>query len=364
MIPQKTEDISSAVASAGSMNSQDLVPKSIVYGAFKGMGDLLSAAPVIIAELAAGSDVVLLIFPQLREFVELLDFDGNRKNLRICILPVRGGTIGLRTFFKEMAPLSPDIVWVSPHAPRPAASWKVPLLMWLVKRRYWPAAKLAGAESEPLSFLFDVRVPVDRKLPFMLREWVAFSRLHSRPEHAPLPAVRFIASLQGERSQPRSFDLLIHPGAGADNRKWPVHHYVELLKHIPASYRIAIMGLRADVDALRAALPSDRSIQFLTGSLKEAIATIAHTRVALTMDSGTMFFANILGVPAVSLFGPSNPLSVLPPNHHITPVYDPKWPCQPCFNTRCTQKSLLCMNSIEPEKVANELLKMLQSAPQ
>src|SRR3989442_1643181 len=38
-------------------------PKTIVYGAFKGMGDLLCAAPVIASELAKGHVIKLLLFP-------------------------------------------------------------------------------------------------------------------------------------------------------------------------------------------------------------------------------------------------------------------------------------------------------------
>ena len=148
--------------------------RMIVYGAFKGMGDLLAAAPVIIEELAAGIHVLLLVFPQIRGFVNLLDFGPSAGNLEVCELPVGGGVGSLRKFFQRLSRYSPELVWISPHAPAPAASWKIPLLLWFAKNRYWPRAVLAGAHSERWSVLFDERVAVDRTLPYALREWTAF----------------------------------------------------------------------------------------------------------------------------------------------------------------------------------------------
>ena len=46
----------------------------IVYGAFKGMGDLLNAAPVITRELDSGNTVKVLLFPgySIEKIVDLL----------------------------------------------------------------------------------------------------------------------------------------------------------------------------------------------------------------------------------------------------------------------------------------------------
>jgi heptosyltransferase-2 len=334
----------------------------VVYGAFKGMGDLICAAPVIASELNAGVAVILLVFPQLRDFVELIEFGPNRKRLQTVVLPVPGRLRAITEFLRHMATVSPDLIWCSPHAPRVVSSWKIPLLLWITTRRCWPTATLTGADSERLSWLFDVRVPVDRRLPYAEREWTAYTRLDDARSPRKQPVITFKDSLQRSRQQPRAFDILIHPGAGAENRKWPYHRYAELLKLMPAGYRIAVIGLPQDIAALKAVLPADREILFSSGSLEDAITAIAGTRVALTMDSGTMFFANVLGVPTVTLFGPSDPAAVVPSSATAVQVYDVKWPCQPCGSTRCSQKAVYCMNSIEPETVAREVLCLLERA--
>jgi heptosyltransferase-2 len=260
-----------------------------------------------------------------------------------------------------MALLSPDIVWYSPHAPRIASSWKIPLLLWLIKKRTWPDARLAGADSERLSRLFDVRVAVDRSLPYRLREWTAFSMLRGEHPVTSPPPIAFKQPLQQLRRLPPAYDLLIHPGAGSENRKWPLQHYAEMVRHLPGDCRIAVLGLPRDIAAMKQVLPGERAIEFLTGTLEEAIASIARTRVALTMDSGTMFFASVLGVPAVALFGPSDPANVIETGGSVVPVYELKWPCQPCRSSHCTEKAVYCMNSLEPAQVARTVLRLLHT---
>lgn len=345
-------------------NRQAIQRRTVVYGAFKGMGDLVCAAPVIASELKSGVQVVLLIFPfpHLRRFVDLLDFGPQQACLRVVALPVPLRLHNLREFARAMSTVAPDLVWYSPHSPRPVSSWRIPLLLSMIRLRYWPRARLAGADSERLSWLFDVRLPIDRKLPYSLREWTAYTMMDGQSHDRHRPAVHFVERLRAARRAPRVYDILIHPGAGTENRKWPVEHYQELLAHIPGHYRVGVLGLPADIAAVRAALPDPGRVDFASGSLEEAIATIARTRVVLTMDSGTMFFAQLLGVPVVALFGPSDPATVLEPGAPVVPIFTRQWPCQPCSRGHCTQKRLLCMHSIEPRVAASSLLRRLEEA--
>jgi ADP-heptose:LPS heptosyltransferase len=72
-----------------------------------------------------------------------------------------------------------------------------------------------------------------------------------------------------------------------------------------------------------------------------------------------MFFAKVLGVPTIVLFGPSDPKQVVESSPDIVPIFTPTWPCQPCSNARCHQKETYCMQSIDPLTVAKELAKRL-----
>ncbi len=326
------------------------------------MGDLLCASPVIIAELNAGNKVRLLLFPNpaLIEFARLIEFGQNQKNLTIHLLPVGASAGWLRrfvAFFRDMRSLSPTRIWISPHAPAPASSWKIPTLLWLVRRFYWPNARLVGTDSERLSRLFDIRIHVDRSLPLIDREWAAYraqlsnSRLNGTP-----PAVHFIPAIaNGLRVSPE-YDLLVHPGANAKNRSWPATHYAAVIERMPPDCRIAVLGLPGDVEELRRVLPHNRTIHYLTGTLEQSIATLTRGRVLLTMDSGNAHFAHVLGLPAVALFGKADPRTIISKDSSVLPVYQQRFPCQPCERVGCSQPEVYCMNSIDPALVADKLL--------
>jgi heptosyltransferase II len=337
--------------------------KVIVYGAFKGMGDLLNVAPVIVAELTAGNTIILLIFPGhgLESFAELLDFGPNAANLEIVHLPVTGHIADLKRFVSRTSWLRPDVIWISPHVPREAASWKIPLLLWIMKGIFWRNAQLAGCTTEPLSRLFDLRFPVSRDLSIMERERFAFSMLGNAATVNPRHREVFIERLVKHRDEAPLFDLVIHPGAKAANRRWPLEHYAALVRLIPLHYRIAVLGLESDIEQARGALPPDRGIQFLTGSLEQAVTVIASARVLLAMDSGNVHVANFLDLPAVGLFGKSDPRSIIGHWGSVLPIYEQKFPCQPCGRATCNQQEVYCMNSIAPETVAKALVRLLEA---
>lgn len=335
--------------------------QTIVFGAFKAMGDLLCASPVIRSELDAGSSVHLLLFNNnsLFEFVRLIDFGPNQDRLKLHFLPVPARPQVIRTFLREMSGIRPDIVWISPHAPAPASSWRIPALLRLVKALYWKQAKLAGADSERMSFLFDRRIAVDRKLPFVEREWEAFRAIRgSALGIHPMP-ISFLPEITKFRHTAPVYDLLIHPGANAKNRSWPFQHYAKVVEDLPERYRIGVVGLPQDIRAMKAVLPVDRDIDFLTGTLKDSLVALARSRVLLTMDSGNVHFARVLGVPAVALFGKSDPVNVIALNQGITAVYERKFPCQPCEQAHCIQPEVYCMNSLSPELVLRAVMQRL-----
>jgi heptosyltransferase-2 len=197
----------------------------------------------------------------------------------------------------------------------------------------------------------------------MLREWTAYSGSRDHVLGTALQPVSFKESIAKARQLPYEYDLVIHPGAGTDNRKWPAGYFARLIGDLPAEYRVAVVGLPQDIAALRAVLPAGRAITFLSGSLEEAIVSIARSRVALTMDSGSMFFASLLHVPTVTLFGPSNPANVMIPGPNFTPIYEEKWSCQPCRRPKCSQRQVYCMAAINPATVLDAIIRLRRSAP-
>jgi heptosyltransferase-2 len=259
-----------------------------------------------------------------------------------------------------MRTLSPRNIWISPHAPAADSSWRVPLLLWLIKQLFWRSAVLIGAASERLSMIFDRRLHIDRTLPLPRREWAAYCELRHNtalPEFAPSPA--FITAISDVRHQPPAFDLVIHPGASAWNRIWPHEKYPVLLAALPAHWTIAFVGLPADLAAVQAAFPPGLSenYTFLVGSLQHALQIIASARRLLVMNSGTMHFAEVLGIPTVAIFGQQTPSDVIGEGN-IVPVYQVSAPCQPCGRATCNQPHLYCLTNLDPLIVARQLTQL------
>jgi len=334
--------------------------REVIFGAFNGIGDILNAAPTIAAELRRGSKVVLLIFPnhQIHDFIELLDFKAFGGNLVIEELPLRGGPKKLSEFFNAMCRLDPDFVWISPHSPRVEASWKIPLLLWLIRRLQWRRAKLAGAQSEKFSWLFDVQVPIDRKLPFQAREWLAYSMASGLLPVEPIHPVSFVPELR-RGIEPPLYDVLIHPGASRENRRWPIAYYFELIKRLPREYRIAVLGLPDDVAAIKSAMQSDTRVTFLSGTAREAIIAIGRAQLAITMDSSSRHIASLLGVPAITLFGPSDSRLIESWGPTVLPVIATGLACRPCEKKQCRYSTIYCMRMIEPARVAQTTVELL-----
>jgi heptosyltransferase-2 len=132
---------------------------------------------------------------------------------------------------------------------------------------------------------------------------------------------------------------------------------------IPSDYRIAVVGLPGDIARMRQVLPQNRQIDYLTGTLEKAISLIAQSRVVFAMDSGNMHFANALNIPGIALFGKADPASIIPHNGSVRPIYERKFPCQPCNSAHCSQPQVYCMDSIRPETVASALIRLLQGFP-
>jgi heptosyltransferase-2 len=166
---------------------------------------------------------------------------------------------------------------------------------------------------------------------------------------------RFIAEIMNLRDRPAKYDLLIHLGANAKNRSWPPEHFAETVRLLPEVERVAVVGLPGEVDPLRALMPKGRHVEFLVGSLKDALSAIASTRLLLSMDSGNVHFAEALNVSTVAIFGKSDPRNIIGESRVVRAVYEKKFPCQPCGQAECTQPEVYCMNSVMPQTVAEVL---------
>lgn len=319
------------------------------------MGDLVCAAPAILAELEQKKTVHLLLFPgaTLTEFASLIDFSPYQNNLYIHTIPQ--SIRQWKRFLIEMRSIHPEMVWISPHAPARDSSWKIPLALRAIQLLFWKNARLFGADSERLSWLFHQRLQVDRSLPLQRREWSAYRLLRGSDVAEHPRNINFLPDITALRRAPPRYDLVIHPGAGAPNRKWPIEKYGPLISALPQNWSIAVLGLPDDICDVKRHIPGDRAISYVSGSIRESIQTLASARMLLVMDSGNMHFAQVLGVPSLAVFGYTDPASIVDPSGCVDTLYERRFPCQPCMRAQCSQPEIYCLTSVEPATVAARL---------
>ena len=162
----------------------------------------------------------------------------------------------------------------------------------------------------------------------------------------------------------------IHPGAFyGDAKTWPPQLFSELIRKLAREddLRTLVMGGPGEA-ALAAEICAGAEGAAVNVAGRDSLSTLpgvlSRLSVFVSGDTGPLHVASLVGVPTVSLFGPTDPLRTAPrgPHHStIRRVLD----CSPCFARTCPLGHHRCMADISPEEVAGEvrgLIRMVRKA--
>lgn len=145
-------------------------------------------------------------------------------------------------------------------------------------------------------------------------------------------------------------------GSSWRSKDWLVEHYIDLVRGLAgrSEIKVVLLGDKSQ-SALgaRIARESDKgNVVNLAGStsLLGLLAAIKFSRVCVGPDSGPGHIASALGVPYVSLFGPTSPQRTAPWNSRQL-VLRSGLACSPCNRRACPGLGRLCMRLIEPKSV-------------
>jgi heptosyltransferase I len=130
------------------------------------------------------------------------------------------------------------------------------------------------------------------------------------------------------RSRGVSKFAILNPGAGWGAKQWPTSRYGEL------AGGLAAMGLRSLVNfgpgeerlAKEVELASGGAAEAVPCSLSELIALTRRSSLLVGGDTGPMHLAIALKVPAVAIFGPTNPARNGPYGEHSVALRSPGSP--------------------------------------
>jgi heptosyltransferase-2 len=151
---------------------------------------------------------------------------------------------------------------------------------------------------------------------------------------------RATAQLAAAGVRLHAIKLAIGAGASYGSAKcWPPSRFAELANQLQAQWDadVILFGAAGETDVSSAiASEMKRAPIDLTGktTVADLPALLSHCHVFIGNDSGAMHVAAAVGLPAVAIFGPTDPVGTAPVTPRHTIVRQQPY-CSPCFLRRC-----------------------------
>lgn len=145
-------------------------------------------------------------------------------------------------------------------------------------------------------------------------------------------------------------------------RNWPVQHWRELMAQLASRERqIVIVGGASEAGYFEHLKPWPDKVLDLVGKtdFPDLIGVLACADAVVTTDTGPAHIAGAVGVPVLTLVGPTNPRRTAPyhTEHNAVRIVSANLPCSPCYHTQrfaaCPRNQ--CMHDIAPDEVVRAL---------
>ena len=165
--------------------------------------------------------------------------------------------------------------------------------------------------------------------------------------------------------------VVLHPGASAESRRWPAPSFGAAAEALAARGDCAVVfsGDGSDLALVERACrevlppPGAAPVLSLVGelNLSELAALIEGASVLVANNSGPSHLAAALGTPVVSLYALTNPQHT--PWRVRSVVLSHDVPCRWCLKSVCPVQHNDCLRRIEPERVVNAALGLMNGPP-
>ncbi|MCC2955969.1 glycosyltransferase family 9 protein [Massilia sp. IC2-477] len=156
--------------------------------------------------------------------------------------------------------------------------------------------------------------------------------------------------------------LVLHAGASAASRRYPVRHWLVLIGMLGThfGYPIILTGDRGDVESLRPLSdtwvgPSHSLIGKL--NLGELGALIRSSSLLITGNTGPAHIAAAVGTPLVDMYALTNPQHTPWRVAHRLLFHDVS--CRNCLRSSCPQGHHACLDLLAPRKVLEAAVDLL-----
>ena len=336
-------------------------PEKILAIQFKYFGDAVLMTPALRAlrEQFPGAELHLLVPEEIAPIFQHLPWLN-----RVWPMPRRRGSASLRQAWPVLHALRRERFDRSVDF---ASNDRGAILSFLIGARQrlgW--ALRGGFLGRP--FCYNQRVALETgerhesaRLAHLLSAWgISPTSLEAEIRSDPAMAV------SAEKLLPAG-TILCHAASSQPKKEWPLGHWAEFCRLAAArGLRVAFttaIGAREQqlMAELRKILPDAPVLPAIPG-LPLFLAVLNRAEVLISGDTGPLHFAAGLGVPTVSLFGPTSPALWAPigSRHRFLAGS----PCRCDGNWAVCRNASHCLAAITPEQVLDSLQTILKPARQ
>src|SRR6266496_927263 len=159
----------------------------------------------------------------------------------------------------------------------------------------------------------------------------------------------------------------INPGPNWRVKEWEASKWQKLINNIHSEYDAVIIQFGTNKGDGSSEYDNLTGVTSVASRLRgaEIVALIASCDLMISIDSGPVHVAGAVGTPIIGLFGPLNPILILPPDSPALGLYSDV-PCLFCFNrtpvinwlSGCPY-DIACMKKLDDQTVFEAVKSML-----
>lgn len=155
--------------------------------------------------------------------------------------------------------------------------------------------------------------------------------------------------------------VIVHPGAHYPSQRWPKGYFIDAATAVArgSGARIVVIGSAAERGLVQEVACGIAGAQALCVPLGELPGTMAGSRLFIGNNSGPLHLAAALGLPTVSVMGPTDPV-LFSPRGAGNVVFRGNRSCSPCAKAVCRGHE--CLREILPGAVTEAALRLLERA--
>lgn len=176
-------------------------------------------------------------------------------------------------------------------------------------------------------------------------------------------ASRVVDGLLSERIDPSRPWVVIHPGATAESRRYPIDSFAAVAARLVRSFKYQVLwtGLEEEAPLIaRAQQAMAEPSQSLAGrlSLEELAALIAKAPLLISNNTSAVHLASAVSTPVVDLYALTNPQHT--PWQVPSRVLFEDVPCRFCYKSVCPEGHHGCLVGVAPDTVVTAAIDLLE----